>query len=157
MFPLRRLPARGGQSRIRSGSGVKRGGPAHAAGIVVLPNAQLIVHVPNAPHLAGEVLGEVLHVALVDLSAQGHFAVLDIDVHVGRIDIGVIRQSLNDVFADAFVRTLVVLRTTAGVSPAVLAANAVLVVAGAFATPFAVVRRSEERRVGKECRSGWWA
>jgi hypothetical protein len=69
----------------------------------MLTHAQLVVDVVDASYLAGQVFRKVLGIAFVDFAAQGHFTVLHVNVDVGSIEIGVIVQPFDDIFADTFI------------------------------------------------------
>src|SRR5690348_14207637 len=79
-------------------------------------HADFIVDVPDAAAAIGDVLDAVLDAALLDVAAQGDFAVLHFDRHVAGIDIVGVPQAFGDVFLDAFVAARIVLRAEAAIA-----------------------------------------
>jgi len=65
------------------------------------------VDVLHARYRFRDILCHPLLVAVVDRAGQRHFAVLHLDFDIYRVDLGVLRQPLADIFADAIVGSLV--------------------------------------------------
>jgi len=78
-------------------------------------DTHVVLHVAHAGDALGDVLGPAPGVAVVDRTAQRHLAVVDIDVDLRGIDVGVIRQPVVDVLLDALVGAPVAFRAAAAI------------------------------------------
>src|SRR4051794_30153825 len=76
-----------------------------------LRQTEVVLHVADAADGFGDVLRAALRHPAVDGPGERHHAAAHRHVDVARVDIFVLRQPLADVFADAVVGSLVVLRT----------------------------------------------
>ena len=106
------------RSTIRSicsypGSCRSRPATATATTPVLQLHLQLVVDVRHTHHAFDEVFGHVAHAAFDDGAGERDVALVDVDHDVARIDVVAVGQAFVNVVADAFVRTLVALRTHA--------------------------------------------
>jgi hypothetical protein len=70
----------------------------------LLLNPQIVLHVPDARDLLGNVLGPPLGVAVVDRAQERHFAGRHAHFDLGGVDKGIVAQPVVDVLADAVIR-----------------------------------------------------
>src|SRR5690606_33255877 len=106
---------------------------AHRAGL----HADAVLDMAHAAARVRQVLGAVLHPALLDVAFQGHRAVADADLDVAGVDVRILGQALAQVLVDAGIGAGVVARAHAPVAsprrtvlPAAVAARAGLAAAG---------------------------
>src|SRR5439155_24340784 len=73
----------------------------------------LVLDVPHAPEVLGQVLGEPLRVTVRNASGERHLAVHHANFNVARVEIPMPRHPFADVLPDAFVRPLITTRPAA--------------------------------------------
>ena len=70
----------------------------------LLLNPQIVLHVPDARDLLGNVLGPPLGFAALDRAGEGDFAARHLHVDFGSVEVRVVGETVVDVLADAVIR-----------------------------------------------------
>src|SRR5690606_23634487 len=127
--------ARGRRVLVRVGAGAGGRRAAARASARAVPDLHVVAHLAHADAFVRQVLGAMLHPALVDAAGEGGDAVADFHAQVAGIEVVGLGEAFVDVLADAFVGTAVVARADAAVAARALHAirpvAVHLVVAGA--------------------------